>query len=293
MTDINPIMGYKTYAEYVVETVWGTCPTNPAFLWFGANEMVRVKIGKKVLEDYHLKGSAATVHRIIDALLDGAQELGFEIEFTPQVGVWSAIYTLCTGNASTIADALSSFTMNVKKSTYSFVLHGCMVESWKIKIAKNEKVRFTLTGRARDISFSAPTMGSGSHATASSARPLTWLDAYLKISGTAQDNVREIDFELNNTLEGEPRIRSADPSLIAFLVSKKAELKGSVQLDFIDQTWLTDMLAGTSHDMAIVMDSKTITWVGGKFQDSVDMESKPEDLIGEHLAFTAISPTLA
>jgi hypothetical protein len=106
---------------------------------------------------------------------------------------------------------------------------------------------------------------------------MSYLDAHVSI---ASSDLPLIDFsvELNNNMEEGYRIRSTTPELLAYSVPAKFTAHGSLHTDFTDQTRLADMIASTARTIAVIMDTKTLTFAGAKF-DKFPVTINPERLI--------------
>lgn len=297
MVDVNPIVGYETYTEYVAESTWKTTPTNPTMKWFGAVKNVSVKPTEHKFEEYFLNAASSTHHRRLRAIVDGLEEFTVGVEFEPQpIGggySWLDVLALAIGAISGDDDDLASFTLNRVSRGYNFVMRGCRIKSMGISIVKDAVQAWNFEAQGGSMSTTALPIGTGTHAVDPQTKPMTWANAYMTLGGSELNGLREIELNFENNLIAEPRIRSTDARQVAFIKEGPFKVSGSLSFDFLNQDRLTELLAGTEIDLALVMDGKTITFSDAKWKDAVPYEAKPEDLIGEKIPFTALAIDIA
>ena len=292
----DPIMGWKCMAEYCKETAKGTTDTNPKFSWIGVIKL-SLDLERSVFEEFHLKDSTATQHRIADSLAAGAKKVKFSYSYHPHVTAagyeWTDFIENHVLGATTGAiDAPDPFTLNCVVTdavvgTFNFVLLGCIVDSSSISCSKGGTPEVSVSGEAMTLSLVAVTMGAGSHAADPATRALTFLDAYCKVGGTGLTNLLEFNIEMNEHAASDYRMRSTTPESIAFSVMGKFEVKGKLTIDFQSTSLLVDMMASTPRDVALLMGGKTLTMLGAKFT-KFPLDIDPERLIPVKLELTGM-----
>ncbi len=286
---------YLGAVEAVVETTYGTIPTNPAMQWIGYVQSV--KNGHKLLtEDIkYLKSNAATTGRPDSHKnVQTGEEVQLDIEYIPQVGnmfSWSTTPSFFTGAFSkdvaapfAPGDTIPSYTIGVidkwtDASTGGkefMIYNGMMVQdfTFSVEVGTACRCKATLVGKSLTPSSTSTYIGTGSHASELNAVPMgaSHISAVQMRStgGTwaaLQDILNGIEIKISNNIEFAKDLNSTATSKINAAVLTSRDITVSLDVDYYDFTKaptpnktyfaLDDIIAFQSYDLSFLVECGT------------------------------------
>jgi hypothetical protein len=282
---------YMGAAEFILETTYGTTPTNPAMQWIGYVQSAK-NARKTLTEDIkYLKSNAATTGRPDSHKnVQTGEEVGLEIEYIPQIGNMFAMSTTPSlfvgayGNDAAApympTDVLPSYSIGlIDKWTdgstggKEFNLYkGMLVQDFTLSVEVGTAVRCRATMLGQSLTPSTTTyIGTGSHASELAAEPLGAShisDVQMRSTGgtwsSILDVVNGLEVKISNKIELAKDLNSALTSKVAAAVCVSRDITVSLDVDYYDFTKqptpnknyfsLDDIIAFQSYDIAFLVE---------------------------------------
>jgi hypothetical protein len=286
---------YLGAVEAVMESTYGTTPTNPVMEWLGYVQSA--KNGQKLLtEDIkYLKSSSATTGRPDSHKnVQTGEEVQLDIEYIPQVGNMFVLGTTCPSLFSgafcnnvtapyTPEDTIPSYSIGVidkwtdaSTGGKEFMLYkGMMVQDFTFSVEVGTACRCNATLVGKELSPSDTTyVGSGTHASELNAAPLgaSHISAVQMRStgGTwaaMQDILNGIEIKMSNKIDFAKDLNSTATSKINAAVLTSRDITVSLDVDYYDFTdaptpnktyfALDDIIAFQSYDLSFLVECGT------------------------------------
>ena len=303
----NQIMGYEGRIEYVEESSYGVSPLSSTLCWIGDVRKFSMNVKTEKKTRWRMRPRSATNQRTPAGIASGKTTLNAKIEWAPQAANTSAdlnymsFVAMCIGTSTGIADTRKSITLNVvnKDGTCEGPILGAVCKTFSVKCAVGEDVIMNAEFEGATYDPSAPlnvtsdlsgATDSFEQAAESAGEVLDFSDCTLTISGTAQGNITDFEFKIDNRAVGRPRFGTG--GLPGEVVQKPAEITGKLVFDLEDNVELLRLLAQASFTLTIVIGAYTWTFTGCEWSD----ESRDQDVenpVQIPMSFTAVTAAVA
>ncbi len=210
----NIVLGKSGVVEHIVETTFGTLPTNPAMVWIGLIQSLKATLKNEHEEYRTLKASAATNKLQIEGDVNLGQSLDIDLEYILQN--WTFFkYVMSVTGGNTMTDDLASLSLGLispdATAKYAQLL-GTKIDSAAVEIPERGKAKcnMKLKGAHLPVTTNNPWSvtdykGTGSHAAKASTAPVKWSDITAITYGGSNipsSEVGGVKFSIENKLEG-------------------------------------------------------------------------------------------
>lgn len=284
-------------AEFVVESSFGTFPTNPAMQGFGgyANP---AKIKKKVITDKfaYLKGVSGTNRLQATKTQKTSEAFEASIEIRPTD--WSILpYVLCASSVDTyaIGDTVHDVALGVRLGDqYEKLVGGCF-NKYEISMEPEKAAVATLSGMfAGRVAFSASDyVGTGAHASDPAGDALKYEDltsvAYDSAAFSAKSaSLESLKFGVEYSTKAVKDISSPIASKIGAWAFGQRNISLELGLSLDDVDMAADMLGGTAHTFTFTGLSKTFTYSNIIWEGDWEENLDADDIVGMTLKATNV-----
>ncbi len=274
---------HKLY--YIAETVPGTTPTTPSFLWLG------------VVTETSPSHDPATIK--IPAV--GTPDLAYirlghkkpKIEFT---------YTYETSAFLKLALARTSFTLEDQmispddSTVYYMRYRGCIVDSAQVSAKVDGNVEVKISCEAISIDATR-TMVSGATYASDAGSPKAWYDTVVTIS-SALDVVSDWDFTIKNTLQRYPVIPATAGIAGAFskyIVPRARAFTGNIKLAYLAsmESFLDACFADSDNAVTVTIGTDSYAFTGMRYDTNKLDKKAPAEVVTNSMPWTARALTIS
>jgi len=277
--------GANIKAQYILESSYGICPSNPAFQWIGPNQSVDPDYTRK-----HIKVPAVG-SRDLAYIMKGLAEYGVSLEYVYQN---KTFLQLALG-----ASPLSSFSLEVwlEKSAGaidSLLNLGGLIEQIQLIAAINEPMKVKAEIYCQNATLTTAHPSDATYASDPGTIPKGWYDSQCTVSGGTAvivDGLTDWTVTIKNNFQRQPVIRSTSGDLIKYMVERQRSYTGELTVAYIDEALLTLLINCTNLDVTFAVGSDTYKFMGCKF-DSNKLTGKIPDVIPQKIPFTAKTLTV-
>jgi len=288
-------------AQYVPEVVPGDTPANPDFNWFGLVQNVELSKEAKELIAYGMDavGEAIPTSTVPNSSRSAEVSYGYSVTIKPQLSSggynWSNLPQLILGG-TTGRDARTYYSVHAAGvstdgNTYHWVFKGTLWVSFEVKVDHGGDVEITMEGAAQAIAIVAPTLGTGSNATAVTTDQLISTDSYVTRGGSPVDNTASWSFKIDSGMEASYPIRQTTPEEPASIRGGSFTFESNLSVWAADQAELA-WVGAASADLVLNMDSHTLTMAAKCTSDTTSGDVTSQ-LTPVDLPFTGTLVTIA
>lgn len=313
---------YYGAVEYIVETTYGTTPTNPAMQWIGLVQSVKNALKVKTEDIKYLKAASYTTGRTDShKIVQTGEEVGLEIEYIPQVGnlyvagaSTPSLFVGAFGNDVTYpiqpTDTPPSFSIGIKDSWTDastggdeyFLYKGMIISDMTLTIPEEGAIKGKATLLGQNATTETTTyLGTGSHASENTGAPLGSVhvsDIQIRESAdtwaSITDVVNAIEIKIANKVLFAKDLNSALTSKIAAAICTGRDVSISLDVDWSDFTVSTsdtsfkfdDIRSFKAFDIAFKVEQGAtdyyIVCSGAKFPE-LPFEYSFDDICGDKM----------
>jgi len=288
-------------AEYVVESTFGTFPTDPAMQWIGLVQSLKAPLKPKYEEYRTLKNSGATNKLELEGaeITGGLQPIEIELEYLPQD--WTFLkYAISSSGGGTPTDDLASLSIGLISSDSKYAkLSGAKIDSVDVEIPEAGFAKVSMKLIAAHVYTttnnpwsSSDYIGLGTHATKNSNVPVSWDDvSNVTLGGAAIPNsaLGGIKFSINNNLDPQYDLYSSLATKIGAIEPAKRDFKASLTVKKKTIDAIADKAVGFgANDLVITVGATTFTFANARIPEDA-VELAPTDLVTLDVDFVGIT----
>jgi hypothetical protein len=282
---------------------YGTVPTTPTMVWPGLTESFNIDINENYDETQHLGAHADTSILENTRNTKLGEELPFSATIYPQKTQDWALLPYIVGGAAAFSDSVDSTAWIKELNSKYTVFSGIMLESLKIDIPEQGKVKQTLSGFAGHQVAPSDTAPTGIvEASENASDLLTWGDiASIKMDATDTPSTAIDhcigDISLGFTSEVVKRFHpeSALSTKICGVKMVKRIMEISLTFSaYVDQTFSALVTGGTKQNLLLTIgttpNATTFTCKGLLWPAYV-AKAEPNELIGDTVTAVVDQPS--
>lgn len=297
----NIVLGKSGVTEYVVESAFGTFPTNPTMLWIGLIQSMKALLKTEHEEYRTLKASGATNKLQIEGDVNLGQAIDIDLEYILQN--WTFFkYVMSSAGGNTMTDDLASIALGLISSdaTAKYAkLSGIKIDSANVEIPEKGKAKCNMKLLGANVTTATNNpwsvtdyKGTGAHAAKASTAPIAWKDITaitLGGSNIPTSQVGGVKFGIENKCEAVLDAYGSLSTKIGAIEPTERSIKASLTIKKTAIDAIADKAVGFgANSLVITIGGATFTFANAKIPQDV-IEFAPAGLTSLDIEFSGIT----